>query len=43
MAQSVIGNGITGAIQMDDTIDIVDPRMVKSFQIISDPHESASA
>ena len=36
MVQSVIGNGPIGVIQMDDTIELVDPRMVESFQIISD-------
>ena len=43
LAQSVIGNGPTGVIQMDDSIELVDRRLVKSFQIISHPHESTSA
>ena len=43
MAQSVFGNGPTGVIQRDDTIEIVDPRLVKLSQIFFDPHELLSA
>ena len=42
LAQSVIGNGPTGVIQMHGTLQHVHPGMVKSFQFISDSHESTS-
>ena len=41
-AQSVIRNAPAGVIQMDETIELVDPCMVKSFQMFPDPHESTS-
>ena len=44
MAQSVIGNGLTGVVQMDDTIELVAPRMVQSCQVIPEnSHVSTSA
>ena len=43
LVQSVVGNSSTAVIPMGDTIELVDPPMVKSFQINSDAHESKSA
>ena len=37
MEQSVIGKGLTGVFHMDGSIELVDPRMVKSFQMNSTP------
>ena len=42
MSQSVIENGPTGVIKMDDTIELVGPRVVKSTHIIFDLYESTS-